>query len=384
VACGDAVMASCAVDYPDAPVCDVGGECVECTGEDVSACPVEAPACVGNVCVPCSEHAQCPDSACNMATGACMPTDSVWWVDQGASPGGDGSEENPFQSIGEALAQVGDSGEGTVHVQGPGPYVEQIDVFVGQAVAVLGVGGAVVQFFNAPVIDINSDANLFVSGLVLTGGEALVRCNSAGFWSHDSMISNGQKQGVLSAGCNVNLNRSVVARNDLSGVEATGGAVSIRSSVIGRNGDSLDPSTRGIKLAGASLDASFMTLARNQAMGVPAGIECTVGSMVVVRNSVVLSGLGGDAVMCEQIVIEQSATDDANYQGGTNVPVGAFDAAWFADEASGDFHLGLMPASGPFVDVAICDPTVDAIRDLDDVERPCDGMLSSYAGADEP
>src|SRR5690348_3092654 len=61
----------------------------ECTMS--SECAQHEPICQDGVCVPCSEHEQCSDSACNVATGECMPSDRVWWVDRSAGPEGDGT-----------------------------------------------------------------------------------------------------------------------------------------------------------------------------------------------------------------------------------------------------------------------------------------------------
>jgi hypothetical protein len=314
-----------------------------------------------------------------------MPLDRVWWVDQSVAVSGDGSEGSEFKTIAEALALIDSGEEGTIIVATPGNHDEQVVVLSGRTVALLGdADGGDILFTGAPPLDINTDASVFVGGISVTGSEALVRCNSADLWVHDSDFSNGQKQGLLSTGCSVFLNRTDVVRNDLSGIDATGGSVQLYNSIVGRNGDSLSVATRGIKLSNASLTASHVTIARNQSMAQPAALECTAGPAIDIRNSILLSGVGGDAVTCDQLVLVQSATDDANFQGGSNVAVGPFEPNWFAEENNADYHLGLDPASGPFVDVAVCDPSIDMEFDIDQQLRACDNNSASYAGADEP
>jgi hypothetical protein len=69
---------------PGQPLC-VGGACVACTAENPAACTGETPVCddASNTCVPCTEHGQCGDAACNLFTGACLPGDAVVHVGVG-------------------------------------------------------------------------------------------------------------------------------------------------------------------------------------------------------------------------------------------------------------------------------------------------------------
>ena len=91
MACVDADTTSCMEDYADTPVCEPAtGECVQCTSDNTEACSADTPACDAGVCVPCDEHDQCPASACDMSSGACMSDADVWWVDSSAAGPGDG------------------------------------------------------------------------------------------------------------------------------------------------------------------------------------------------------------------------------------------------------------------------------------------------------
>ncbi|MEX1369175.1 MAG: hypothetical protein AB1Z98_38965, partial [Nannocystaceae bacterium] len=64
--------AACAEADANAPLC-VGGDCVACTADDTSVCDALALVCDEdtNACVPCTEHDQCGEAACNLFDGTC-------------------------------------------------------------------------------------------------------------------------------------------------------------------------------------------------------------------------------------------------------------------------------------------------------------------------
>jgi hypothetical protein len=95
-------LTTCAV-APET-VCDPDGACVVCSSEDFSACMGETPYCDTSTgtCVPCTEHAQCGTSACNLFTGACV---AGLVVNVAAG-----------QSLSDALVMVTPGGGGTIIV----------------------------------------------------------------------------------------------------------------------------------------------------------------------------------------------------------------------------------------------------------------------------
>ncbi len=114
-------LTSCADVDAAKPACDAASAlCVECTEADASVCGGNTPVCDldANACSSCVAHEQCPSGACNIATGACFE-DSLW-VDRQATCGGDGSEENPFCEIQDAIATIGTDTPTLVRVR-PGP-----------------------------------------------------------------------------------------------------------------------------------------------------------------------------------------------------------------------------------------------------------------------
>src|SRR5690606_41968763 len=57
-------------------------------------------------CVACTEHAQCPETACRVTTGACFPASNRVWVDASADcDAGNGSETNPYCEVTDARSE---------------------------------------------------------------------------------------------------------------------------------------------------------------------------------------------------------------------------------------------------------------------------------------
>ena len=100
--------AACAGLDEGTPAC-VDGACVQCTDAIATECDGTTPICDDeqNLCVPCTEHAQCEDSgACDIAEGDCFTTDQEMHVD------GDGGQD--FTTITAAVASVGAAGQALI------------------------------------------------------------------------------------------------------------------------------------------------------------------------------------------------------------------------------------------------------------------------------
>jgi hypothetical protein len=356
VACGDGVETSCAADYPDTPICDTSGQCVECTDEDVSACAPETPTCEANVCVPCREHEQCPDSACNMATGACMPVDNVWWVDNTA-PGGDGSEMDPFNAFGPALVAVeAAGGEGTIFASGSGGnYLSPITINPGQTIAIIGDDAVTLSVAGQAVL-VDSGAVGMLSGIRVIGGTSGVNCQGGQVWLDKVVVLDSI--GMVGGG-----------------IVANGGDIVLRNSFIGGNS-----STAPAALVGqGTISILYSTLATG--IDAPA-VECLLdGANVIIRNSVVVSRSGTDETQsCAGANITTSALE-MPIVGNTDLPT-MTDTSWFQNFNAGNFRLsGTQPAE---ISTAAIWLTGDPSTDIDGNPRPTiDGMLD-HAGADVP
>lgn len=106
------------------------------------------------------------------ATGATGPAGSAGpdpynlYVKEGALPGGDGSQEAPFETIGQALAEA--RSDGVIHIL-PGiyPVTQQMDINI-PGLTLRGTAGAVI-LLQAPVVPfLFRGENNTVDGLIIT------------------------------------------------------------------------------------------------------------------------------------------------------------------------------------------------------------------------
>jgi len=129
---------ACAVLDAGLPIC-ADGSCVECTPDAEDACDGTTPLCDGatDTCVGCSDHDQCGDAACNLFTGACLPTvDGAVVHVRGPKP--------DFMTLTAAVDSFDPMAEGTIIVHHEGvSYDEAIVVDEGRVLAFLAaeVGG---------------------------------------------------------------------------------------------------------------------------------------------------------------------------------------------------------------------------------------------------
>ncbi len=73
VGCGALPVGTCATIDAANPACDTdSGVCVECTATDTSACGGATPACVDNLCSPCTADEQCESGICLVNSGECQ------------------------------------------------------------------------------------------------------------------------------------------------------------------------------------------------------------------------------------------------------------------------------------------------------------------------
>ncbi|NJL71530.1 MAG: hypothetical protein HC888_07875 [Candidatus Competibacteraceae bacterium] len=363
VACGDATGVSCADDYPDTPVCDVAGACVECTVDDVSACPAEMPACVGNVCVPCTEHEQCPESACEIELGSCMPTDRVWHVDGDTVNCGtaDGSESAPFCTITAAIAQITDGAKGTLilhELDNDQTYDESATIGAATVIAFLAADG---------------EFPVWRGG----AGNALRADEGASIYVHRiSFRSASSSAMVVTLGGHISVSRCTVAKSIDHGILISGGSISLVNSFV--SVDALDASA--VNLDQGTLNAVYSTLSAS-AIGAPA-LSCTNGGTgSQIRNSLIVSldPNSPEVSACNSATVVDSATETML---GDNVALGSMMASWFTSFNSGDLHLtGSAPA-------AISDAAVwrngDPATDIDGQPRPNADGTADFTGADIP
>jgi hypothetical protein len=331
-------------------VCDASGECVVCSAEDFSACMGETPYCdtSTSTCVPCTEHAQCGISACNLFTGACVAGPVV---NIGAG-----------QSLSDALGMVTPGGGGTIIV-GQGTYDVSLVVNGSVTVAFLANGndrpvwqrttGA-----GAPQLRATAGATVLVDGFDFRLNTAIA----------DPAIR------VDDTDSRLWVDRSIVAQNSGAGLLADfdGLAVLRNCFVLGANNRAAVEA-----LMGGALVAEFSTLGGS--FGTAPGLSCDAVSSATASDSIILS-LGATDVACASLAADHTAaTTDL---GGDNSVVGAVDDGWFSNYDVGDFHLSATGQT-TFMDIAEWNDG-DPLVDIDGVARSgVDGTME-HAGADLP
>jgi len=365
--------AACAAVDGNTPVC-AGGVCVQCTNEFLDACGGQTPVCgVDNVCTGCTEHFQCPQSACHLDgenVGACFDVADVVMVANGSE-------------LAAALGGLTPDAR-AVFVLSPGTYSVTADIGSSAEVAILSSG------MTAPTLSGNGSQSVEVFGNAIVylanmqvsntdAGGAGISCSGTSVWIDDSTITGNSQLGLDVSGCNAYLRRTVIADNGGGGLDMSGGELRITTSAIGLNGNELSSSVGGLRVDGTIVDVTYSSLVGNEALDNTRGsVFCVGGVSGVIRNSIVI-GAGDSISGCDDIMFDWSALDTAGFS-GSNVDVGPVTPGWFVGLAANDFHL---TASGQetFADIALWEPG-DPLTDIDGDPIPME--QSSTPGYDQP
>ena len=331
---------ACAELDPMAPLC-VEGDCVQCTAAAPEACMGTTPVCddASNTCVPCTEHGQCGEAACNLYTGACLPGDAVVHV----------GPRQDFETLGEAVSSFAPTAEGTIVVH-QANYDEAITVDGGRVLAFLAYADDTPLWIlaggGAPQLAV-TDGTVFLDGLRLS--------------------SNADDRGLVVNGGRAWVDRARIVQNSGGGVLAQAGAeLTLRNCFVGGpiDGDA-------VAVNASTLDMLYTTAGAGPvAVGRTRAVFCDDGLQVEARNSILLSLDDDPEVECPGVTLVDSATE---------AEVG-FDAMWFTNYVNGDFHL--TPAGADIFDGLAEWRSGDPSTDIDGQPRPAVDPSPDYAGAD--
>lgn len=399
--CVDAACVGCEAAGGDAfcggqdlgtPACDAAtGACVPCGAADHVACDGATPVCgASGECLSCTAHSQCPGRACHLGAddplqGHCFAEDEVIHVDNEAACPGLGTEDEPMCSLTAAAATIEPGQSRALRISAGTPYAERVAVSGEVTVALVGTGGRPVitghPAQQAASLLFEDGATAYVHGLdvdgnVLTHG---IMCNFGTLRLEDSRVRGNDGWGVFDFDpCELDVRRTVIAGNEDGGLRISGGSITLDNSTVARNG--VGASSSGVRLIAAEAHILYSTIAGNDGSGADS-IECT-GTTGTLRNSIVV-GMDPPSIAldCFPLVMSHNALDAANFAGGTNVSVGAYDPIFFEGPAEGDMRLAAPPLT-PYGGVALW-VEGDPDRDADGSSRPTDGSLG-YAGVDEP
>jgi hypothetical protein len=356
--------AGCSMLDPDLPLC-VDTTCVQCSERDATQCTGAEPVCdlATHACVPCTEHEQCPVSACDMIDGSCFAPEVVFHVDgdAGGCIAADGTEMDPFCSIGDALDPIGPGSRAALRVAATAaPYDETFTISADRILAIVPWGDV------PPVFDpLASTPTITVDGAVAYLGGVRLEGNTI-------------SPALSLDGAVVYVDRVVIAQNDGGGMAMqTDTELHLRNSVIGANGTGL-AERYAIDADASTFDILYSTIAGNDGT-TPASLRCTGGATGSVRNSIVV-GVETPSIQCAGVEVETSAVDTDGLGGADVIVLDAFVAGWFVDAPVGDFHL--VPDT-LFEDVGVWQ-TGDPAVDLDGDPRPTRDGTVDVAGADLP
>jgi len=406
VACTEADVSACP---EETPACGPENTCVECTETDLAACEDTTPLCDAgtNACVGCTAHEQCPagapdidGAACDLETGACLPAENVWHVDEDAddcSDLGEGTLEVPLCGLREAVGRAELAGTGTIilhEIAGGQTYSDEA-ISAPVRLAILAADG------EEPRIE----GNVLNPGLIFGGGAvaylrglSIVEGDSHGI---DIDVARVHAEGVLiqdNAGWGVSVaptgaffaSNSRIVTNEEGGIEfGTAGPVEETDgedgSGSGTDGMGLpDPDSASVRLVNcfvnAATDAHAVVVNEGaidvlySTLGVPATLDafalrCETGTFARVRNSVLVSRLS-EPVDCDNVELETSFVEQ---------DVDADD--WFEDYNAGEFTLNGPPEE--LLEGAQW-RTGDPATDIDGRPRPAADGAVDAAGAARP
>ncbi len=347
--------AACAATSPEQPFCGEAGECVACTAD---VCGGDTPACDPDVgCVVCTEHAQCPDSACHLAgpdAGSCFGVADVVEV----------TDAVEFQAE-FAMLEPGD--QRVFRVSGAMPGMGSYS-FIGVEVAIVGDAGAEMMGGFTNLFFVDADSLLYVASVRISDGSFRAFNNAGSLWLDDVDVS-AFTIAALSTG-ELRLRRSRLTAVADGG--ADGVAIQVAGSLSAENSALGPGATVGLQLdTGATVDLRYLTIAGNET-----AVDCGGEYAGTVRNSIITSTTAGSLTACNNVDWVDDAVDELGY----GEIIGGYDADWFVDPASGDFHLSAAGAVaiGNIADWDEGDPLVDIDGEL----RPMES--EGRPGLDEP
>lgn len=369
------------------------GTCVECLPDEAQACPPQSPRCSPALActASCDRHAQCPASACDLATGSCMPEAGSLAIVDPLNPtcrelaGGDWSlSPVVYCDVSTALASAATQvSQAAIVVEPRTPPYGVLDVPAGLSVAILGATDADqapvfrASSASAPtVVSLAPTGRLYLQGVVVSGVASelttALRCEDAELWL-DEVEVRANHVGVGAQDCDVHVVRSSIHDNTGEGVEVLGGALWLDSSVIALNGGSQ------LRVEEAAIDIRASDLLGGLESS-PANLECGTGVVGVLDGVIALSdaigqGQGIDSIACDTVDLLRTVTEASFADGHPGL------AEVFSEPTRGE-----LADNGQALSSAWRAPWVlgDPYFDIDGEPRPSPQRPLVLIGANEP
>lgn len=350
--------ASCAATSDEHPIC-FDGACVACTLEDAGACPVELPVCAlpAHACVECTDHTDCPGSACDIAEGTCFAAEQVVEVDADACDPDDvcALDGGPCCSVDEALALPED--ELAIIVHGGSNPVGSI-ALADRRIAIRGAPGGT---FAANRI--SAFGQLEIDGGRLYIAELFASASTTPW----IIVSDG-----LARFDRATIEHLGAASVALDGAGAQAQVVSsVMFPVVATNPAYIDAD------GGATVDVRYSTIVLSAGT---TAVTCTLGNTVTLRNDLILSNSDLPVTLCPSAEVTYSATS-YNIDGDGNQTIGPYSSTW-VEASMFDYHL--TDQHPMLIGVTAQWTEGDPLVDLDGEARMVGQGVLGYAGADRP
>jgi len=384
--------AACAGVDGALPVCSPEGACVECSADDAALCLGNSPVCGDdNACTGCTQHDQCGQSACNLETGACFPSEYVYYVDRAAAcDGAIGTMEMPFCKISDGLAKMNEdlTVQYTIKIKG-GNYLEDPLFVPDTAVVALTRWGDTSPKIRAlddtgPTLTIANGSKVFIDRLAFNSNDSNdgIVCATASVWIDDTRIASNKGQGYESDACTSRIVRSVIFDNDDGGVASYGmGSTHIINSYVTGNGTQNGGANGGILSAQLNeLHVVYSTVVNNLSEMGPRTLSCVDAGPAEVRNSVLI-GFGSPSVDCATAVITSSAVDEGAIDGDGNLLAIMLDIMNFFEAPSAGVYAA---KAGTAIEALAIWKNGDPKTDFNGTARANMDGATDFAGADKP
>lgn len=352
--------AACAHERPEQPWC-VGEACAACDPQRDS-CPAEVPTCDPQTltCFACQEHADCPGSACLVLTGACVPPQRVFWVDNTAAGDNLGTQDDPFTSLNSASLAVGAEPAVLIVLEKGQVYSTPLSLGGGATLVLMGE-----QADQAPPVFRPSGGQ----------GPFFELAPGSTLYLADVRVEGSQTAPALSgSGADLVVDRARLIGNPGGAVRMQEGRVWLRNAIVAENGAADGASA--IEVVDAQLSLSYLTLVQNDGPADAEGLRCTGAGSRELINGLVRSSNDDATVDCEGLVVTTSVTEPD--LGGMELP---YQSAWFRNPSNADYRLVTNAGAVGELEIGAWIeglPTVD----LENAPRPSDGP--DYVGADRP
>jgi hypothetical protein len=277
--------------YSSVPHCGGAGACVECRGS-ADCTIVDRPVCDESVsqCRRCSSDGECDSGICDEAAGACVPEDSIVYVDTTGSLTGTCTKEAPCKTI-QLGVDAASAGRSWVHVAA-GTYPDRVSIN-GKTLQIVA-SGADLTPAQGPGIEVKGAAIVVIEGIRVKGvaGPGAVSCSDGGSGHAPTLTLTHvsiemSSLGVDADNCALTLRGSTLTGNVSSALSSTGGSVTVIESTV-----SGSTQGGGIFAQNGSLVVTKTTVSANKNVGIYAN-----NAKVEVSQSRLLGNAGGGATL---------------------------------------------------------------------------------------